>query len=98
MGNHCARFDATDHSIVAERKHGGDRLHHQFAALALCEHAVVAGRFATANVAPASTRRARFVLWVVFDDVAMESVNKKIICGFAFLGEGVYSSPQLDGW
>ena len=100
VGNHRTRFDAADHSIVAERKHGGDRLHHQFAALALCEHAFVAGGFATAALATPGTRRAGFVLWVVPDDVAVESVNKiiSVICGFAFLGDGVYSSPQLDGW
>ena len=73
VGNHRTRSDATDHPPVAEREHGGDRFHHQFAALALRKYPTFAGSFATAAVASPCPRRAGFVLWIVPDDVVMES-------------------------
>ena len=74
MGDYRTRFDAADHPADAECQHGGDRFHHQFAAPAVRKYASAARSFATTVVAAPRTRRACLVLWIVPDDVAVESV------------------------
>jgi len=95
--NHRTRFDAADNPLVAEREHGGHRFHHQFAAFAVCKYDSAASGFAPAAVATARARGSRIVLWIVPDDVVVESVDEVGLL-VAFLREGVYSSTQSDGW
>ena len=76
MGDYCTRFDAADHSLGAERKHGRDRFHHQFAAFAVCKYSFTAGGFATAVMATSRARCAGIVLRVVPDNVVVESITE----------------------
>src|SRR5512145_744796 len=72
LGDYRAAVNATDHTALFKRKHGGDCIHNQFNAPVVRQHTAAAGCVETANVETSGARCPRVVLWHVFNNVVME--------------------------
>src|SRR4026207_1894652 len=81
LGDYRPQADTTDHIADIKCEYGGHRVHYQFAASAVREHAFVAGWVGAAAMATPGAHRAGAVLWDIFDVVALErSVLNYCIC------------------